>query len=167
MTAHIHTAAQRGFSNAAQTYARGRPEYPADLLPWLAHDLALEAGGQLGLVWNVRDGSVDWVKAITDIITPYEGDTPRFYKGDWRTPFTGRTFAPLKQRMFSYQHVGTAQEVILDRFLSVSFIATLAPNENAQVAEQLRALIASHPALRERDSIAFPYRTEVYWCTRL
>ena len=69
--------------------------------------------------------------------------------------------------MFSYQHVGTAQEVILDRFLSVSFIATLAPNEKAQVAEQLRALIASHPALRERDSIAFPYRTEVYWCTRL
>ena len=51
--------------------------------------------------------------------------------------------------------------------LSVSFIATLAPNEKTQVAEQLRALIASHPALRERDSIAFPYRTEVYWCTRL
>ena len=37
----------------------------------------LKPDGRLGLVWNVRDESVDWVAAITAIITPYEGDTPR------------------------------------------------------------------------------------------
>ena len=40
--------------------------------------------GRLGLIWNVRDESVDWVATITEIIAPYEGDAPRFSKGTWR-----------------------------------------------------------------------------------
>lgn len=255
----IHNAAQQGFSAEAQTYARGRPEYPADVLPWLTdamkighgrrvidlgagtgkftglllrtggdvmavepvdamraqlvqrfpavtalagsaeamplpaacvdavvcaqafHWFATEAalaeiyrvlkpGGKLGLVWNVRDESVDWVAAITAIITPHEGDAPRFYKGDWRSPFaapTGQRFTALEQTRFAYQHVGSAQEVILDRFMSVSFIAALAASAKAVVFAQLNALIASHPALRNQKKIAFPYRTEAYVCTRL
>ncbi len=251
----IHAAAQLGFSREAQTYARGRPDYPAALLPWLTDDLGvapgkvvvdlgagtgkftkllvatgahviavepvaamraqlavilpgvqqlsgtadaiplagaaadalvcaqafhwfateralaeirrvLRPGGRLGLIWNVRDESVDWVATISEILTPYEGDAPRFGKGAWRQAFSGQYFTELEQSSFAYQHVGTAQEVILDRFLSVSFIAALPPHEKANVASQLRALIASHPALRERDAIAFPYRTTAYRCTR-
>lgn len=256
----VHTAAQRGFSAEAQAYARGRPEYPAAILPWLANEMEVAAGkvvvdlgagtgkftkllmltgadviavepveamraqltaslasvqvragtataipiaaasadavvcaqafhwfateaalaeihrvlrpgGGLGLVWNVRDEAVDWVAAITAIIKPYEGDAPRFYKGDWRKPFsagnsTGRSFTDLEMTSFDYEHVGSAQEVILDRFLSVSFIAALPASENAKVADRLRALVASHPALRARDKIAFPYRTEAYRCLR-
>jgi SAM-dependent methyltransferase len=251
----IHAAAQLGFSREAQTYARGRPDYPAALLPWLTDDLGvapgkvvvdlgagtgkftkllvatgahviavepvaamraqlaailpavqqlpgtaeaiplaeaaadalvcaqafhwfatelalaeirrvLRPGGRLGLIWNVRDESVDWVATISEILTPYEGDAPRFSKGAWRTAFSSQYFTELEQSSFAYQHVGTAQEVILDRFLSVSFIAALPPHEKANVASQLRALIASHPALRERDAIAFPYRTMAYRCSR-
>ena len=252
----VHSVAQLGFSREAQTYARGRPEYPATLLPWLTDDLGvapgnvvvdlgagtgkftkllvqtgadviavepveamraqlasglpgvqylagraeaiplatasadalvcaqafhwfanaaalaeihrvLRPGGRLGLVWNVRDESVDWVAAITKIITPYEGDVPRFWNGAWRHPFSGQYFTDLEQSSFAYQHDGTAQEVILDRFLSVSFIAALPAQEKANVANQLRALIVSHPALRERDAISFPYRTDAYLCTRV
>ncbi|MDE1169404.1 MAG: methyltransferase domain-containing protein [Pseudomonas sp.] len=126
----------------------------------------LKPGGRLGLVWNVRDESVDWVAAITAIITPYEGDTPRFHTGAWRLPFAGSGFAEPTLATFSYAHVGSAQEVILDRFLSVSFIAALPADEKAKVAAQLQALIDSHPALRGQTSIAFPYRTEAYCALR-
>ena len=249
----IHPAAQNGYSAEAQSYARGRPEYPAELLRWLTDDLnigvgkvvvdlgagtgkftkllaqigadviavepveamrtqlsgnlpgvrclagcaeaipletssadalvcaqafhwfankdalgeihrVLRADGMFGLVWNVRDESVDWVAAITKIVTPYEGDAPRFHKGDWREPFDGEHFTALECTSFVHQHVGTPQQVILDRVLSVSFIAALPPHEKAGVAAQLRELIASHPALRGRDTIAFPYRTEAYRC---
>jgi SAM-dependent methyltransferase len=255
----IHAAAQIGFGTEAQSYAKGRPEYPADLLGWLAKDLGLGSGaaaldlgagtgkftrllrqtgaqvfavepveamrqqlarampdvqlhsgtaqaiplpdasvdavlcaqafhwfataqalreihrvlrpgGKLGLVWNVRDESVDWVAAITAIITPYEGDAPRFYKGDWRTPFADAAaaalFGPLARSDFSYEHAGPAEEVIIDRFLSVSFIAALPPDDKARVSDQLHALIASHPALRGQPRIAFPYQTQAYYCTR-
>jgi len=72
----------------------------AQAFHWFANSAALaqihrvlKPGGRLGLVWNVRDESVDWVAEITRIITPYEGDTPRFFtlaSGDVRS--TGNCF---------------------------------------------------------------------------
>ncbi|OPA84972.1 SAM-dependent methyltransferase [Pseudomonas fluorescens] len=127
----------------------------------------LKSDGRLGLVWNVRDESVDWVAAITEIITPYEGDTPRFHTGRWRDAFTGELFSPPEMTCFPYQHVGSPQEVIMDRFLSVSFIAALPADEKATVTAQLQALIDTHPDLKGRDTVAFPYQTQAYVCQRL
>ncbi|MEX5548422.1 methyltransferase domain-containing protein [Pseudomonas pergaminensis] len=127
----------------------------------------LKPQGRLGLVWNVRDESVDWVAAITDIITPYEGDTPRFHTGRWREAFTGEYFSEPEVTCFPYSHVGSPQEVIMDRFLSVSFIAALPEASKAVVTAQLQALIDTHPSLKGRDTVAFPYQTQAYVCHRL
>ncbi|QHG65863.1 class I SAM-dependent methyltransferase [Pseudomonas putida] len=127
----------------------------------------LTPGGRLGLVWNVRDESVDWVAAITRIISPYEGDTPRFHTGQWRTAFDGSGFSAPELTCFAHSHLGSAETVIMDRILSVSFIASLAPADKAEVTRQLRELIQTHPALRGQETIAFPYQTQAYLCQRL
>ena len=126
----------------------------------------LRPGGKLGLVWNVRDETVDWVAAITRIMAPYEGDTPRFHTGQWRRLFPNELFSELQETTVPYQHVGTPQAVILDRVLSVSFIAALPAAERAHVAQQLEALIASHPQLQQRQVVAFPYLTRAFCSTR-
>jgi hypothetical protein len=56
--------------------------------------------------------------------------------------------------------------VIVDRFLSVSFIAALPDDERLRVAEQLNELISTHPELRGRETISFPYQTHAYQCSR-
>ena len=126
----------------------------------------LRPGGRLGLVWNVRDESVDWVRAMTGIMSPFEGDTPRFHSGRWRLPFTGRFFTELEETVFPHQHVGDPQAVIVDRTLSVSFIANLPASGRAGVEAKLLDLIASHPDLRDRETIAFPYLTHAFRCSR-
>lgn len=55
----------------------------------------------------------------------------------------------------------------MDRFLSVSFIAALPPAEKAKVSDQLQHLIDTHPSLRGRGVIDFPYQTQAYLCRRL
>lgn len=55
----------------------------------------------------------------------------------------------------------------MDRFLSVSFIAALPAAQKATVTAQLQALIDTHPDLRGRDTVAFPYQTQAYVCHRL
>ena len=249
-------AATRGFAEAADTYARGRPDYPAQLEPWLQQALqlgpdrtvvdlgagtgkftpqltrtgatviavepvdamraqlaaaqpgvtalagtaqamplasasvdavvcaqafhwfasrealaeihrVLKPGGWLALVWNVRDESEDWVARLTDLMRPYEGDAPRFHTGQWRVPFDGRFFSAPELTAFPHQHRGTPDEVIVDRVMCVSFIAALPAPERAQVERQLREVIATHPVLRGRAEVAFPYRTEAYRCRRI
>jgi SAM-dependent methyltransferase len=250
----VHSAAQKGFTNEAATYARGRPDYPAELQGWLRETLklgpdarvadvgagtgkfcrlllatgadvtaveplapmreqaariaglrvldgtaqqiplpgasldavvcaqafhwfssresldefarVLAPGGKLGLVWNVRDESVDWVHRITGIITPHEGDAPRYYKGEWRDAFPHPGFGPLELSVFGYEHTGPPQQVILDRIMSVSFIASLAPGPREHVRTQLQELVDTHPALRGRDVVTLPYRTEAFVAIR-
>ena len=250
----VHVAAQEGFTNRADAYARGRPEYPAALDGWLRDALqlgpgrhaadvgagtgkftplllatgadvvavepvdamrariapherlrvqagkaeatglssgslgaivcaqafhwfssratldefarVLKPGGRLGLVWNVRDESVDWVAKLTRIVAPYEGDAPRFWKQTWREAFPHPALGPAHETVFEHEHVGPPAQVIVDRFMSVSFIAALPAPEQAAVRQQIEALIDTHPALRGQATVRLPYQTRAFVCVR-
>jgi len=127
----------------------------------------LKPGGRLGLVWNVRDESVPWVAAMTAILTPFEGGTPRFHSGQWRRAFTGRLFTDPEETSFPHQHAGSPRDVIVDRSLSVSFIANLPAAEKARVERQLLDLVAGRAELANRETVSLPYRTHAFRCTRL
>ena len=127
---------------------------------------ALKAGGAFGLVWNVRDERVAWVAALTKIVDRYAGDAPRHESGRWRDVFPAPGFTPLSERRFAHEHVGPSERVIVERMLSVSFIAALPADEQARVADEIRALIAATPSLAGRAAVAFPYVTHAHACRR-
>jgi SAM-dependent methyltransferase len=126
----------------------------------------LKPGGRFGLVWNVRDERTDWVAELTKIITPYEGDAPRYYKGDWREPFPAPGFGLLEETRFVNAHIGTPEDVIFNRFMSVSFIAAQDETTRADIEGQIRNLITTHPALMGKSEVVFPYVTECFWCVK-
>jgi SAM-dependent methyltransferase len=126
----------------------------------------LRPGGYLGLVWNIRDESVDWAAAMTAIMAPYEGDAPRYRSGEWRKVFPADGFGPLREQHFPNGHTGDPEQVIVDRVLSVSFIAALPRPQQHIVAARLRELIASTPALSEREAVTVPYETVAFSCEK-
>ena len=126
----------------------------------------LTPGGVLGLIWNVRDATVPWVATLMDVMAPYEGDTPRYQSGAWRVLFPGNGFGPLSERRFSHVHTGSPARIIVDRILSVSFIAALPPAERDRVAARLWELIAATPELAGKSEVTFPYVTFAYSCRK-
>lgn len=126
----------------------------------------LKPGGALGLIWNVRDERVGWVAALTALMAPYEGDTPRYHTQQWRRLFPAEGFGPLVERHFPHGHAGTPERVIVDRVLSVSFIAALPAAERERVAGRVRAVIAATPELAGRDDVTFPYETAAFCCRK-
>jgi len=124
----------------------------------------LKPGGFLGLIWNVRDESVDWVRRLTAIMAPHEGDAPRYYRGEWREVFPAPGFGELQERSFPHTHVGSPEQVIVERVASVSFIAALDVATRGRVLDEVRVLIASTPELKGRASVEMPYFTQAYWC---
>jgi SAM-dependent methyltransferase len=119
----------------------------------------LRPGGRLGLIWNVRDETVPWVARLTAIMAPHEGDAPRFHTGNWRAPFPAPGFGPLEEMWFAHGHTGPAERVIVDRILSVSFVAALPEAKRAEVERAVRAVVAETPELAGRAEVTFPYRT--------
>ena len=123
----------------------------------------LKPDGLLGLIWNVRDQSVDWVAQLTRIMAPYEGDAPRYDHGEWRAVFPAPGFGPLQKKSVAHAHTGNAEQVIVDRVASVSFIAALDETKRKRVIDEVRALIAATPALHRGDAVSMPYVTEMFW----
>ncbi|HXP95602.1 MAG TPA: class I SAM-dependent methyltransferase [Telmatospirillum sp.] len=126
----------------------------------------LKPSGALGLIWNVRDERVGWVAALSDLMGPFEGDTPRYHTGEWRRLFPADGFSPLLERHFPHGHTGAAERVIVDRILSVSFIAALPPADQAALVTKIRTLIATSPDLAGQDIVTFPYVTAAFHCRK-
>ena len=127
----------------------------------------LKPGGRLGLIWNVRDERVNWVAALTKIMEPFEGDAPRYRTQHWRRLFPANGFGPLQEQHFANAHTGSPEQVIVDRVLSVSFIAALPDAQHERVAAQVRELIASSPELAGKALVTFPYETAAFVAARL
>jgi len=127
----------------------------------------LRPGGVLGLIWNVRDASVDWVTRLTSLLVPHEGDAPRYDHGEWRRAFPAPGFGPLRELHFPHEHVGSPQQVILDRVSSISFVSALEPQERGRLLEQVGRLIEETPSLAGRKEVRFPYVTSAFHSQRL
>lgn len=127
----------------------------------------LKPGGAFGLVWNLRDDSVPWVAALTRIMQPFEGDAPRFHSQKWRDVFPAKGFSPLREKHFANHHAGSPEKVIIDRILSVSFMAALSREQQERVTAQMREVIANSPELAGKAQVTFPYETLACVCNKL
>jgi len=256
VTDAVHRAAADGFAAKADEYARGRPDYPDDILGWLRGSLqlgpgkvvvdlgagtgkftaylrrtgarviavepvpemrqklsasfpdiealagtaqaiplpdasadaltcatafhwfatkatmreihrVLKPGGKLGLIWNVRDERVAWVRELARIVNAHEGDAPRQASGAWKRVFPFEGISPLQEVRFPHGHTGSPEDVIINRMRSISFIAALPNEEEAKVVAKVRALIAAEPSLAGRTTVTMPYVTAAYSATKV
>ncbi len=126
----------------------------------------LKPGGLLGLVWNVRDESVGWVAALTDLIAPYQDDTPRYRDMVWRALFPTPGFTDLNETSIPYAHEGRVEQIVLDRFMSISFVAAQTPEIQRSIEAGIHDLITRTAALSGPGPASFPYNTCLYTCRK-
>ncbi len=126
----------------------------------------LRPGGRLGVIYNVRDETFGLMAEFTRIFQPYRGDTPSHETRGWRHAFEQTAlFTPLEKMTVPHRHRLSRQGVV-DRVLSISFIAELPDRERQAVADRVLAVLDRDPATRGKQEIDLPYRTDVYWCER-
>jgi SAM-dependent methyltransferase len=127
----------------------------------------LRPGGRLGLVWLARDESVDWVAELVQLVDGYKrGDPPRYTDGRWRRAFeTTPYFGPLEEAVFPFAHVAD-RETALARVASTSFVGALGAAEREAVLRRVADLLDQHPATRGRETLALPYRADVFVARR-
>lgn len=124
-------------------------------------------GGRVALVWNARDRSVDWVDALWAIMDRVEKRAPWRDHDRWADSALGdrNGFGPLHAATFRHEQV-LDREGIVERFGSVSHVAALEPARRDAVLDEVRTVLGTHPATRDRAALAIPYRVDAYWRER-
>ena len=147
----------------------------AQAFHWFDHDRAiadlarvLRIGGRVGLVWNARDRSADWVDQVWGIMDRVEKQAPWRNHDDWRdSAFVDMPgFGPLDEGEFRHEQAVTP-EAMVQRVASVSHVAVLPAGERAAVLGEVRDLLATHPETRGRTELAVPYRVDCFWFERV
>ena len=114
----------------------------------------------LVMAFNVRDLHDPIQSALEDIWEPYRGTTPTHRSGAWRAALDEQPwFTSLEHASFPHEQRVDA-EGLIDRVLSVSFIATQTEHEQARIADRVRTIAADRPETTIR------YRTDVWWSLR-
>jgi SAM-dependent methyltransferase len=111
----------------------------------------LRPGGRLGLVWNARDERLGWVKELGGIIG-HENAREVFDSG---VPLP-EPFVEHEQHELEWTNYLTPQALI-DLVASRSYCITSPTDVRTQTLEQVRDLLATHPALA--TGVALPYVT--------
>jgi SAM-dependent methyltransferase len=122
----------------------------------------LRPGGGIGLIWNVRDESLPWTAKLGAMINAHEVGTPNYKHVEWQRVFDGHPeLTQIRHQRFEFSQP-LDPETLVDRVLSVSFIALLPEPERETLATEVRELLATAPATRGRAVVDLPYRTDVY-----
>ncbi|KMY85491.1 Methyltransferase [Candidatus Paraburkholderia calva] len=117
-------------------------------------------------MWNLRYARVRWVERLDEIVNRHEGDSPRFYTGEWRRAFPHGGFGPLEQMHFAIGHTGTPENVIVDRVRSTSFVAAMPEAAREGIVAEVQALIDGEPELHSKSIVTVPYETAAFVAVR-
>lgn len=128
-------------------------------LPEIAR--VLKPGATLGLIWNVRDERVDWVRRLGIVMRNNRG------KGFRPEEFViGAPFGPTEYFSVDWSLPCTA-EALVNLAASRSYVITAEPAERQSLLAAVRKLTETHPDLVGRERFWLPYRTHCYRATRL
>jgi SAM-dependent methyltransferase len=141
---------------------------------WFDHERAaaeaarvLRPGGNIGLVWNARDRSIDWVDRIWTIMDRVEKRAPWRNHEQWRDSVREMPgFGPARTTQFFHDQP-LSPEAVVQRVASVSHVAVLPDAERAVVLDEVRGVLASHPATHGRAEVALRYRVDCFALTKL
>ena len=117
-------------------------------------DRVLTPDGGVALIWNTRDERSELHRALTEIIDPLGGDAPRRRHRNWKTLLAeSGVFTRTKRVLF--EHVQRVDEqAVVDRVLSISFIASADREVRDEVERKVRAVA--------KGATELPYMTELY-----
>jgi SAM-dependent methyltransferase len=135
---------------------------PARAVPEVAR--VLRPGGQLGLLWNIRDERADWVAGLGAILRRSDG-AHAVSSTVSAAPGVGPPFGQLGRRDVAWVH-HLSPDALVDMVSSRSYVSTMPAADHDKLLNELRHLMRTHPSLAGAGEIALPYVTRC-WRTRL
>lgn len=120
----------------------------------------VRSGGVLGLIWNLRDERVDWVRRLTGIM---HGSNAEIMLGEG-DPVVSEPFGPLEQQSWEWSRAIT-REQLHSMASSRSYVITSSDAEKARIRREMDELF-DELGLAADAAIDLPYVTRAFRAVR-
>ena len=122
------------------------------------------------MIWNHRDHSVPWVRALQDIVDPFVKQKdmppgPRELKWMETLNKSGK-FTPVERNTEFRTYVEGDVETIVAAIMCVSAITQSSIEERRSAEAKVRDIITNHPDLQGKIVYKLPYITDICWCAK-
>jgi hypothetical protein len=117
----------------------------------------LRSGGVLGLIWNIRDDRVEWMRRLTAAMGASNAEVLLAATG----PRVAPPFADLDHQSWSWSRRITLPQ-LRDLVFSRSDIITASPEERARIDAAVDGVVASVPGLADGEAVDLPYVTHAF-----
>jgi SAM-dependent methyltransferase len=128
---------------------------PARAVPEVAR--VLKPGGQLGLIWNIRDRRDPWMDAFSGLEPEHDNS-----EADSENPRVGPPFGPVERFDLPWRQSTTA-DALIDLLASRSYVIVLSEAERAALMARVRRFLETDPSTAGKAAISVPYVTR---CSR-
>lgn len=126
----------------------------------------LRPGGRLGLAWNERDESVDWVGAAWAPLHRSGRSGLALQPEGWRDAVRDNgPFGPEAAAVFDHEQVIT-KAAILRLARSQSDVVLMQPATREEALAEMARVLDEHPATRGSETLRLPYETRCFRWTR-
>ena len=120
----------------------------------------LRSGGELGLLWNIRDTTTPWVAELGDVMG--SSNAERLIEGDDGVRLTG-PFGPLEEQVVGWSMVHDVESLVT-LAASRSYVITAEPADRERILAGVRDLALQVAALD--GTITMPYNTHLFRAVR-
>jgi SAM-dependent methyltransferase len=120
----------------------------------------LRPGGNLGLVWNIRDEDVPWVRRLSEILDRPESHVFAAEEPDVTAPFDP---AAMEHETFRWVDEQTREQFV-DMVASRSYVIVLPAAERAALIAEVEDLVESE--FGKHGSVPVPYTTHAHRITK-
>jgi len=131
----------------------------------------LKKGGKFMCIWNLIDGSVDWVKQYRDLFEQHELGSPQYRLGLWRKCFeedNNKLFQKANENFFKNVLKNRTMEIIWKETLSKSYISAMThENQEKFRLEVIDLLQNKLKIFGDSGTVDAPYNTQLHCVTRV
>jgi SAM-dependent methyltransferase len=121
----------------------------------------LKPGGVFAPLWNIRDQSVPWVAALTEVTDDDTAGGRGLQEPDHGPSSFGPGFGPVERATFRHS-LSHTPDTLMGLIATRSYYLIASPEGQRELERRVRELCATHPDLAGRERFDLPYQTVVY-----
>lgn len=126
----------------------------------------LKDKGMLGMIWNVQDRSISWIKAIEDMqdVKYMEKKIPDIYNKHWHLPIKNHGgFGTIHEDRSHQYNMELDFRGVIEIYKSISVVSSASDSDKEAMLSEIRNVMRTDPNVKDQEKYTYNFIVHIEW----